>query len=75
MSNQPDIAIDEQELHFYEKIGNVQLKNIKIKNTGSSAIYYEWTFKNLPKINASAIKDPKPNFYCHYLPNVIKPGH
>lgn len=51
----------------------MQVKNIKVKNVGTSAIYYQWNFKNLPKINPNAIKDPKPNFYCHYQPNVIKP--
>ena len=72
--NHPEITIDQQELHFHEKICNVQVKNIKVKNIGSSAIYFEWVMKNLPKINPNAIKDPKPNFYCHYQPNVIKPG-
>ncbi len=52
----------------------MQVKNIKVKNVGTSAIYYQWSFKNLPKINPNAIKDPKPNFYCHYQPNVIKPA-
>jgi hypothetical protein len=66
--------MDKQELQFNTKIGNVQVQNIKIKNIGCSAIYYEWVFKNLPKINNSAIKDPKPNFYCHYQSNVIKPA-
>ena len=50
------------------------MKNINVKNVGTSAIYYEWIFKYLPKMNQSAIKDPKPKFYTHYSSNVIKPG-
>ena len=36
----PEISVDQQELHFHEKISNVQVKNIKVQNIGSSAIYF-----------------------------------
>jgi hypothetical protein len=53
---------------------NVQVKNIRVTNTGNSAIYYEWVFQNIPKLNPNSLKDPKPHFYCHYQPSVIHPS-
>lgn len=59
---------------FNVPLKSIQKQEVKIKNIGNSAIYLQFNFLNSPKINNSAVKDPKNKFYCHYATNVIKPN-
>ena len=60
--------------YFEAKLNNINQKELKIKNIGSSAVYVQWVFKNNLKINNSGVKDVKIKFYSHYENTVIKPN-
>lgn len=69
-----ELLIDKLDLKFEAQINSISLKEVKIKNIGSSAVYVEWVIKNSPKVNPNGTKDSKPKFYCHCKSTVIKPG-
>ena len=49
-----ELYIDTLELIFDIELNNIQVKELKVKNIGESAVYFEWKPQNLPKINQSA---------------------
>jgi hypothetical protein len=68
------LAIDCTQIYFRSKVAVPAIKEVVVRNIGSSAIYYDWVKLQKDKLHAVSFQDDLPKFYNHHEPNVITPG-
>jgi hypothetical protein len=71
---EPMLWVNRSSIFFKTLVNVLRIEEIVVKNTGSSAVYYDWVRNSGERLHPMALQDEQQKLFTHSLPGVILPG-